>query len=540
MIEAVDEPAAPENAIPAEVSLASTARSAAILTGATAFVQLLGIVRELVLADREGVTASFDALLIGLVLPMTLTSVLTAGVTTALVPAYIDARRASGTATARRLAGTVLAWVIIAGVLVTLALEALADPLMSIAGPGLSAAGHDEAVGYLRLLAPTTVFAAVAGVLYAVCQAEGYFKAIAVSLIVAPTTTLLTMLLLWDRLDLGAYALGSLLGPLANVLVLIVATVRHSISPRLHLVSRGLGLGAFGRHALPLTISAAVLQINAIFDRALATLIAPGAVSALRYGDTLVRVPTGAISPAWGAAIYPALVQATHHGPRTGLGTATDQAMRYVIALFVPVSALTFAVAPVAVMTAYGRGAFDEAGLTMTSLVVAGFAPLVLTLMISQTLTGALNARRSGRVLLMAGCLNVVLNCTLDVVLGLSLGIAGIALASSVTAIVVSTFKARRLAQRESDFRLRPLVRSLGLAIAASAPATLVVGAVSWGGLIRPGLLEGLVILAIFGAFGMATYLVIATRLGLAEPRVIVSLVTKRLSRTRNARPSEG
>jgi putative peptidoglycan lipid II flippase len=513
------------------VSLRSVGRSAAILTGATAFVQLLGVVRELFLADREGVTASFDALLIGLVLPMTLTSVLTAGVTTALVPAFVDARRTGGIETARRLAGTVLAWVIIAGLLVTAALELLAEPLMTVAGPGLDAAAHAEAVGYLRLLAPTALMAGITGVLYAVCQAEGFFRAIALSLLTGPTTTLVTMLVLWDRLDLGAYALGSLLGPLVSMLVLILTTTRQSIAPRLHLVSRGIGLPGFARHALPLTISAAVLQINAVFDRALATLIAPGAVSALRYGDTLVRVPTGAISPAWGAAIYPALVQATRSGPGTGLGAATSQAMRYVIALFVPVSVLTLAVAPLAVGTAYGRGAFTSADLFTTSLVVAGFAPLVMTLMINQTLTGALNARRSGRVLLIAGCMNVVLNCSLDVALGIPLGVAGIALASSVTAILVSSFKAWRLAERESDFQVRPLLRNIALAIVASVPGALVVGALSWSGSVPAGLVEGLLALALFGALGMASYLVLATRIGLAEPRVMFTLLTRRFGR---------
>ena len=135
-----------------------------------------------------------------------------------------------------------------------------------------------------------------------------------------------------------------------------------------------------------------------------------------------------------------------------------------------PVSALTLAVAPVAVSTAYGRGAFTSRDLAVTALVVAGFAPLVCTLMVSQTLTGALNARRSGSVLLTAGIINVILNCTLDVVLGFSIGVAGIALSSSVTAIVVSTFKARQLAKREPAFRLRPLARYLAIASLASLP----------------------------------------------------------------------
>ena len=511
------------------ISLASVGRSAAILAGAAAAVQAVGIVQWLFLAARAGISADFDALLIGLVLPATLGNVLTAGVSAALVPAYLDARTTRSTADARRLAGTVLTWMTMAGFLVFVLLEVLAPVAVVVTGPGLSEAGREHAAEYLRFLAPLTVVAAVSGILYAVCQAEEQFPTIAWSIFAGAAVTLAVMLGLWDRLNLWAYAVGTLVGPIVSLLLLLLGAVRRGVAPRPHLVSRGLGLGAFARHAFPLTVSSAILQINAIFDRAVASVLAPGAVSALRYGDTLVRVPTGAISPAWGAAIYPALVRSTHHEGRSSLASATEQALRYVTAIFVPISALTFAVAPLAVSVAYGRGEFTSADLQLTALVVAGFAPLVFTLMMSQTLTGALNARRSGGVLLMAGVINVILNCTLDIVLGLPLGIAGVALSSSVTAVIVATFKARRLARQEAGFRLRPLARHITIALTASLPCALAFGVLSWTGQYPDGAIAGLVTLAAYGVVGMLVYTAIASRLGLREPMILARLALNRL-----------
>lgn len=513
------------------VSLASVGRSVVILTGATAAVQVLGVVRELFLAAQVGISSDFDALLIGLVLPATLSSVLTAGVSTALVPAYFEARSSHGLAGARRLAGTVLVWVAAAGLVVAVLLEVLAPLTVAITGPGLDPEGRQQAVDYLRLLAPTTMVASVSGILYAVCQAEEQFGSIAWAILAGPSSTLAIMLVLWDRLGLGAFAVGTLIGPFVSLSILFLATVRRKVAPRPYLLSRGLGIGALARHAFPLTVSSAILQLNAIFDRAIASLVAPGAVSALRYGDTLVRVPTGAISPAWGAAIYPALVRSTHDPERSGLGASADRSLRYVLAVFVPISLLTLAVAPVAASVAYGRGAFTAADLNVTALVVAGFAPLVCTLMVSQTLTGALNARRSGGVLLAAGTINVIVNCSLDVVLGFPLGVAGIALSSSVTAIVVSIFKARRLAKREEAFQLRPLARYLALAVLASLPGALVCGALSWAGLIPRGFLPGLATLAVFGAVSVVTYVILATGLGLHEPRALTEQLLARIAR---------
>jgi putative peptidoglycan lipid II flippase len=512
-------------------SLASVGRSAIILTGATAGVQVLAIVRELFLAAKVGVSPDFDALLIGMVLPTTLANILTSGPSTAMVPAYLDARAAGGPGDARRLSGTVLVWLGLVGLALTLLLEFTAAGAVAITGPGLSAAGRESATEYLRVLAPTAFVASLTGTLYAVCQAEQRFATIGLAILSGGAATLLMTVLLWDALGLGAFALGTLVGPIVGLGILVQDTLRHSISPRLHIVSRGLGLGAFARHAAPLTLSSAILQLNTIFDRAIASLIAPGAVSALRYGDTLVRVPTGAISPAWGAAIYPALVRSTHQSDQSSLASAAERSLRYVLAVFTPISALTLAVAPVAVAVAYGRGAFTSTALTETSLVVAGFAPLVVALMLSQTLTGALNARRSGTILLMAGIINVILNCTLDVALGIPFGVAGIALSSSITAVIVATFKARQLARRESSFELRPLAGKLVIACAAALPGAIVCGALAWTGHYPPGLIGGLATLAVFGIGGLASYVILATRFGLAEPRMIVNIGLDRLAR---------
>jgi putative peptidoglycan lipid II flippase len=267
-------------------------------------------------------------------------------------------------------------------------------------------------------------------------------------------------------------------------------------------------------------------------------LIAPGAVSALRYGDTLVRVPTGAISPAWGAAIYPALVRSTYHPGGAGLASAAGQALRYVLVVFVPIAMLTLAVAPVAVSTAYERGAFTPTDLHVTALVVAGFAPLICVMMVSQTLTGALNARRSGTILLAAGSINVVLNCTLDVVLGISLGVAGIALSSSITALIVALFKGRQLAKREATFRLRPLARYVRIPLVASLPGAIAFGLLSWTGMFPHGFVPGILTLALFGLVGLGTYAILATRLGLGEPTILARLVFHRMQRRQPSGPT--
>jgi putative peptidoglycan lipid II flippase len=516
------------------ISFRSISRSTAILTGAAAATQVLAIIREVFVAANVGLSSGYDALLIALVIPTTLAGVLTAGTITALVPAYLEARGKDGVEAARRLAGAVMFWIGLCGLAISLGLVLVGPVAIAIVGPGLGAPEREAAVSFLHIIAPVAFVSAVTGILTATCQAEERFKVLAISSLAGATATLVATIVLWQPLGLAALAIASLAGPLCNGGVLVSASLRSGRAPRLTVWTSREELSTFARHAAPLMLSSAILQLNSVADRAIATLIGPGSVSALRYADVLVRTPIGAISPAWSTAIYPSLVRVAKEG-RTGLGNVTSRALRYVLAAFVPISVLTAAVAPIAVAVGFGRGAFTADDVMLTAQAVAAFAPIIVVAMCNPPLTGALNARRRGGTLLLAGVFNVVLNVVLDVVLGLAIGAAGVALSSSLTAIVVLFYFARTTARSEDDFELRPIGRTAGLALAASLPFGLAIAVLAWSGVVPMDLAPAVAALVVFGVVGIAGYLALASRLGLSEATLLLDAVAEAIGRRRGA-----
>jgi len=512
-----------------EPSLRAVGRSALILTGGTVAVQVVAVGRELFVAAQVGLSRELDALLIALVLPLSLSGVLTSGTITALVPAYLEARSSAGPRQARRLAGAVLTWAVIGSIVVAVVLIMFAGAVVVVIGPGLSAASRDTAAGYLQLLAPVALFATVSGILTSICQAEERFASIALATLSGPAVTLAALVLLWTPLGLGAYALGSLLGPLVTAAVLLGATVRASITPLPAIRVRGLGLRAFARHAFPLTLSGAILQVNVIADRAIASLIAPGAVSALRYGEVLIRTPISAIAPAWSSALYPVQVRAAGHAIASRLGTTTGRSIAYGLAAFVPIAILAAALAPLAVAVAYGRGEFGASEVAVTAGVVAGFGPLIVVMMVAPALVGAHNARRRGGLLLATGVMNVIMNVTLDVVLSAWLGVAGIALASSITGMILVAFLARRLARAEADFPLRLLAQTALRAVGAIALPAAALAVIAWSGFGRNAGASDLLLLAALGLAALIVYAVTARAIGVGEVTTVLRLVARRL-----------
>ncbi len=317
------------------------------------------------------------------------------------------------------------------------------------------------------------------------------------------------------------------------VAVLLLMAVRFGIMPPVTFRADRTESMQFIRHALPLTISSSILNFNLLTDRAVGTLITPGAVSALRYAEGVIRIPMSAIVPAWTAAIYPALVRSSLLAETSSLAQASAAALRYVIPVFVPLSVATAAMSPIIVEVAYVRGAFDDRAAILTTAALVGFAPLLVLTMVQAVLTGAHNARQRGLFLMAMGFLDAILNVLFNVGLGFTIGVAGIAFSTSLTMGAIQAVKAWRLGTIESSFPLGELLVISGRSLLASAIVAAPIALIAWNLPHGIGLTAGLGLLGVFSAVGMVGYVAVGRLIGLAEPWVVARAMLALAGRVR-------
>lgn len=515
--------------------LRGAARAAVLLTAAGIGGQVFTLIRELYVADKVGVSDDLDALLVASVVPVMFAGFLASGTAAAIVPSYFAASRAHGRHAAERLMGATLTWTILIGVLLSGVVVAGAGVLVTITGPGLSAAARDVAVGYVPVLAPTLVFSAAGALLASTFQVHDRMRSVALAWFIGPTVSALITVALYDRFGLAALAIAITAQQAVICLVLAGLAVAFRIWPPITLRAGREDSTRLIKHATPLTISASALQFNLLADRAVGTLITTGAVSALRYAEGVIRIPMNVIGPAWQATIYPALVRASLVGTGQTFAQAVSGALRYILALFVPLSVATAAMAPVIVEVAYGRGAFDARAAMLTAGALAGFAPLLVLTMANSVLTGAHNARQRGMFLMMMGFLDAGLNAVLNVGFGLLIGVAGIALSTSVTTGVVQVIKAWRLGTYEEDLPLYGLLVATAQALVASLVVALPIAAIAWNLPSGLGLVDNLAILVAMTGVGMVGYVVAARLVRFDEPWIVTRAILRAPLRLRGA-----
>lgn len=515
--------------------MARVGAAAVLLAAAGMIGQLAALARELFVAAQVGASIGLDALLVALVLPILVSGIIAGSLRTAVVPAYLRLVESKGRDIAQQFLGAVLTWATIGAVLSVLFLAVMPAVGLAVAGPGLSEAGRVQAAAFLPLVLPILALSVLSHLLSAICQIADRYRPIAVALLVAPVVSLMVTLIGWERAGLTSVALGLTVGHAVSVVALLAFAARAHLLPPVTLRAGRSDLGEFVRHAVPLTVGSAVLQFNLVADRAIATLMTVGSVSVLKFGQQLVTEPLGSLASAWTTAVYPALVRTGQAGGQRGLGSAATVALRYGLAIFVPVSVGVAALAPLIVDVVYQRGAFDSATAFATSQVVVGFAPMLTLVMLQPIITGAHNTRRRGLLLGTTAVANAVSNIALNLVLGRLLGVAGIALSTSLTVAILLAFLCHRLAVSEPDFDLRSVGYTACRALAASAVPGVAAATIAWTlvpDMAWPGNLLALVGTA---AGGLVLYVLLAAIIRMEEPVTLMRWLAS--ARTRRVAP---
>jgi putative peptidoglycan lipid II flippase len=298
------------------------ARSAAVVAAATLASRVLGLVRDIVLANLFQARAT-DAFFVAFTIPNLFRRLIGEGtLTVAFVPIFVGWLDRSRSEARRAFSATFGAGAAV-GLAVTVAGIVFAEPLVSLFAPGFRVEPEkfELAVRLLRLCFPYIFFLTLVAIAMGALNAAGHFFAPAV----APV--LLNLALIG-----GAFAGVALVEPpiealgwaviaagLLQLLLQVPWLRRFGVMPRPvwepgHPVVRRLA-----QVMAPAVIGASVYQFNLLVVRLLSSFEGDGAVSYLYYADRLLEFPLGVFVFALGTASLPSFSRLVKRGDRAGL-----------------------------------------------------------------------------------------------------------------------------------------------------------------------------------------------------------------------------
>lgn len=402
---------------------------------ATLLVQLASFGSSIALATLLGPSTRTDAYYLALSVPALAYVVLIAAVRLGGIPSLTEIAHTRSPEEFRQACREIVSATTVAAVV----LSVVATAVMIVVFPavGGSARLHSLTREFMLELSPYAVTGALIGVLGGVLAVRGRFAISIVVLLFEPA--LKTVLLILFHGPLGAQALiaGSVLGNLAAVVVLWGALWRDGVHITPAHFHGSPVVRAVVKISAPLLISQSVLQFNPVIDRAFAAGLGPGSVTVFELGVRLFTAPAVLL-----AATLTAPLAATWSArfQESGWEAVTASLTRVLLAICLlvpPVVAVGFVLRREVIEFAYSSHAYSALAISHTSAVLGMLLLGLLPQILISPLATLFIVRKETVFPMKVGIANCVLNGLLDYALRGPLGVAGIALSTTLTLTIL-------------------------------------------------------------------------------------------------------
>jgi len=469
--------------------------------------KITAFLKDIALSFYFGAGSDTEAYFIANIIPGLIWLAILTTITAVFLPIYQERRQASVLAAARfaQEATQVYAG---AAILLALLCIALAGPIVGLTAPGAAPETLVLARQLTMIMAVGFLFTGYVGLQNAIQQANGQF----LPPLAAPVAN--------NLISIGAIALAAWAGSIHLAVVGAVfgwavqaplqrwGTLRYH-PPRWRWQARPDTVRRLSALSAPVMLGVLLDQVNIYVGMAVAGRLGPGAISHLNYGARLSMFLATVFSWLVAYFLFPRLAALAARGDDSGVGRTLSAGLFLIAALTAPVLVVAITLSESFVGFVFGRGAFTGSDVAATAAVFGFYAWGVLFIAMREMVNRVFFSYQRTGAPLVIGAAALAVNAVAAVLLARWMGVTGVALAATLSALVYAGLQFGGIAIWKPALLRFDLVKLLG-AVAVAGGACLGVATVVGATLSD---LSDLARLAAAGAAAGLIYLVVLTGL---------------------------
>ncbi|PSW04174.1 murein biosynthesis integral membrane protein MurJ [Photobacterium lipolyticum] len=423
-------------------------RSGLIVSTMTLVSRVLGLVRDVVVANLMGAGATADVFIFANKIPNFLRRLFAEGAfSQAFVPVLTEYHAAEDRDKIRQLIarasgtlGVIVTIVTLLGILGSGIVTALfgAGWFIDWLNDGPSAPKFELASLLLKITFPYLWFITFVALSGAILNTLGKF---AVSSFTPVFLNVAIISCAWfvspnlDQPEIGL-AIGVLLGGLIQFLFQLPFLAKAGMLVKPRWGWNDPGVVKIRTLMIPALFGVSVSQINLLFDTFIASFLATGSISWLYYSDRLLEFPLGLFGIAIATVILPALSRKHVEQTSEHFAHTMDWGVRMVLLLGIPAMLGLMVLAKPMLMVLFMRGEFLPADVEQASLSLLAYASGLLNFMLIKVLAPGYYARQDTRTPVRYGIIAMLTNMVFNAIFAYFYGYIGLAMATALSALV--------------------------------------------------------------------------------------------------------
>jgi putative peptidoglycan lipid II flippase len=432
----------------------SVFRAAVSLTAAGAIVKAVAVLKEVTIAGTYGRVDAMDAFVAAALIPGLLVNLITESLNQAFVPTLIRVQEQEGRESAQQLFSNSMFWMCLLLSTASLAMALCGRELFPLIASHYTQAKLGLAVKMFYALLPLVLITGIAAHCNAVLNTLDRFAVPALAPMLISALTIAAVILFGGQCGIWAVVYGNLAGALIHALVIVWMLHEHGYKLRLSWARRSPAAREVASRYGPVFLSSILASGGLLVDQAMAATLPAGSVSALAYANRFVSVVITLLAGAVSTAIMPhfsrMVVQRNWEQCRRSLRTW----LGLTALVSVPLTIVLIAGAHGLIRVTLQHGAFGRQDTVVVTSVLIMYAVQIPFYVCSRVCYRFLLSMLRTDLIFYCGALNLVLDIVLNLVLMRVLGIAGIALATSlwnVSTFLFLLYWSRKLLRRASS-----------------------------------------------------------------------------------------
>ncbi len=344
----------------------------------------------------------------------------------------------------------------------------LAPYIVKVMAPGFKENKFTLTVSLIRILLFTMPFISISSIISGLLQSMNRFFVPSLVNIPYNIVIILGIIFLSHRYGIPVIAWFTLLASIIQILIQL-----PFLKNRFHFHYNLLKIGdkdfqQFLILLIPVIIGTAFQQVNIIIDRILASSLQEGSISAISYADRLIGLGISVIPMSIAIAIYPKLSKASVEKDYVYLRNVLARSILFIVMILAPFTFGTIILRKELVFTVFSRGAFDSRGLTLTSYALAFYVLGSIPFSIREIFIRVLFSLKKGKIPMINGLIGAGINIILNLIFIKFLGIGGLGLATSITALISIWMLQRKIKEYIGPIINRESIMVIGKILVAS------------------------------------------------------------------------
>ena len=388
--------------------------------------------KDLIVAHVFGRSDALDAFLIAFLLPAFVLNLVMGSLGSALIPVLVEARQKRGVEAEQKLLYSMMFLSMAVLILIAAVLGLFAPFYLRILGSSFSAAKLMLTREILYSLLPFIVFSGLATFVSGVLSAYKKFALPALVPIVTPLITIAAILVAQKSWSVFTLAFGVVAGSIVEATALL--HLLKTCGMRFRLRWNGLDVDVLSvlRQYAPVLAGSVLMGSTTVVDQAMAAMLPSGSVAALSYAYKIVGLIVAIGATALTTAALPYFSHMAADQDWAGCRHTLKRYTALILAATVPLTLTLMVFSHPLIRLVFQRGAFSAVDTDLVSRVQMFYFIQIPFYMCGMLFVRFLSSIRRNDVLMYGSAISLALDISLNLVLMRKMGIAGIALSTSL------------------------------------------------------------------------------------------------------------